>query len=111
MESGKELNTFCRPGEIIRFVSFARNGASTFVGTYHGPSPWWDVSHGKIMRAIDVRYILAISPDGTRIVTSNGELRDASTGSLIRPLTSGTFETRLYVAAFLQIAERSMGGI
>src|ERR1022692_3790024 len=88
-----------------------RRVAELSVGTYHGSSLWWDVSHGKIIRAIDVGYMLPISPDGTRIVTSNGELRDASAGSLIRPLTSGTFETRLYVAAFLQIAERSMGGI
>ena len=83
MVSLKEENTH-RIGDLFGalFVGFAPSGEKVLIGRFVDPAIWLDVSNGSVLHTIDTGRIEALSPDGTRIISSKG-IQDAMSGEVI----------------------------
>ncbi len=72
-----------RHAESVNWSAFLPDGKSIITASFDGTMRWWDVATGKELRRFvgpeDGIELLAVSPDGKRLVSSGGAGRLAVT--------------------------------
>jgi len=105
---GQLIRTFEPQGGGVNSVAFSRDGTRLLTG---GQVELWDSATGQLIQSFE-GFLGALSPGGTRVLTSAGEgiegtlkLWDAKTGQLLR-----TFQEYAQALAFSPDGARACSG-
>jgi WD40 repeat protein len=101
-ESGKPTRIFNLPtATTIASIALSGDGTQVIAGENGPRIQVWDLSAARLARTIETEieriYSLGMSPDGQRVVVSDGlkfELREVATGRLIRTFDRGDQDLR-----------------